>query len=132
MKKKNKIYILEFSQISLGGIILVFFNRAPYLWWNICNQKNDLQEEFNRALVQINFLDILEEFNIKCQVLESHITSKAPLNQDINLMHEYRKNIKNFSKILKIRNRGLKEQIKELKMLERLTFSGQYLKKYHK
>jgi hypothetical protein len=111
---------------------LVFFNRAPYLWRNIYNQKNDLQKEFNRVLIQINFVDILEEFNIKCQVLESHITSTTPLNQDIDLIKEYRRTIKDFSKILKIRIRSLKEQIKELKMLERLTFSGQNLKKYYK
>ena len=113
-------------------MILVFFNRAPYLWWNNHNQKNDLQKEFNRALIQINFLDILEEFNIKCQVLESHITSTTPLTQDIELIKEYRKIIKDFRKILQIRNRGLKEHIKELKMLVRLTFRGQYLKKYYK
>jgi len=75
---------------------------------------------------------MVEEFNIKCQVLESHITSTTPINQDIDLLKEYRKEIKDFSKQLKIRNRGLKEQIKELKMLERLTFSGQYVKKYYK
>ena len=111
---------------------MVFFNRAPYLWWTPYNQKNDLQKEFNRALMQINFLDILEEFNIKCQVLESHITSTTPLTQDIELIKEYRKIIKDFRKILKIRNRGLKEQIKEIKMLVRLTFGDLCLKKYYK
>ena len=111
---------------------MVFFNLAPYLWWNLYNQKNDLQKEFNRALIQIDFLDILEEFNIKCQVLESNNTSTSSLTQDINLINEYRKNIKDFSKILKIRYRGLKEQIKELKMLARLTFGDNYLKKYYK
>ena len=113
-------------------MILVFFNLATYLWWNFYYQKNDLQQEFNRALIQINFLDILEEFNIKCQVVESHITSTSQINQDIDFIKEYRKNIKDFVKILKIRNQGLKEQIKELKMLARLTFRGQYLKKHYK
>ncbi len=115
-------------------MILDFFNILPYLWWNRYYHQNDLQKEFNRALVQINFIDILEEFNIKCQVLESHITSTSTtlLTQDIDFIKEYRENIKDFSKILKIRYRGLKEQIKELKMLKRLTFSGQYLKKYYK
>ncbi len=113
-------------------MILDFFNLLPYLCWNLYYQQNDLQKKFNRALVQINFIDILEEFNIKCQVLESHITSTSLLTHDIDLLNEYRKNIKDFRKILKIRNRGLKEQIKELKMLKRLTFGGQYLKKYYK
>ena len=116
----------------MGGIIMVFFNLPPYSWWNLYNQKNDLQKEFNRALIQINFLDILEEFNIKCQVLESHITSTSQITQDIEFMKEYQKNIKGFSKILKIRYRGLKEQIKELKMHARLTFRDHYLKKYYK
>jgi len=116
----------------MGRMILVFFNILPYLWWNLYNQKNDLQKEFNRALIQINFLDILEEFNIKCQVLEFYITSTSQITHDIDLMKEYRKIIKDFSKILKIRYRGLNRQIKELKMLARLTSRGKYLKKYYK
>ena len=120
----------------MEAMVLFFYNLAPYLWRNFYNQQDDLQQEFNRALIQINFLDILEEFNIKSQVLESHITSTfistPSLAQDIGLIKEYRKQVKDFRKILKIRYHGLKEQIKELKMLSRLTAKGQYLKKFYK
>ena len=112
--------------------LLEFFSILPNLWWNLYYQQNDLQKEFNRALVQVNFLDILEDFNIKCQVLESHITSTSLLTQDIDLIKEYRKTIKDFRKKLKIRNRGLKGQIKEFEKLKRLTFSGQKLKRNYK
>jgi len=111
---------------------LVFFNLSPYFWWDYYNNKNDLRRDLALALTQIEFLNLLEEFNIQSQIVESHINNTSQLSQDIELLEEYKMKIKKFSKILRIRKYSLKKQIKELKMLAKLTFRDSYLKKHYR
>lgn len=92
-------------------------------FWRFLPWKLKFQMFLDIEMGKTLFLDELRKFQRLSRQIDSKISDRTPIHDDIDILTDYQKDIKRMIKILKAKRKSIKKEIKEFRHISHILNS---------